>query len=192
MKYCVLYVLLILPGMSFQVKPHITTWVITKGCSLQVAGSTNVNNFSCDIINYSTPDTIFATSSNNQVLLNGNIKLDVEAFNCYNPLMTADLRKALKVKQFPKVTIFFLSMSKYPAPQETTRGSVVIVLAGVSKRFDVDYKIAAADKNYISLVGSRKVNFSDFKITPPRKLGGMIQTNNELSVVFTLKMKVLN
>jgi hypothetical protein len=192
MRNCFLYVLLILPGIGFQVKPHVTTWVITKGCSLQVAGSTNVNRFTCEIFNYSTPDTISITRVNNQVRMNGNIKLDVEAFNCHNPMMTADLRKALKAKQFPKVTIFFISMSRYPVTNEITKGSVVIVLAGVSKRFDVDYKIAAADKNYISLEGSRKISFSDFKITPPRKLGGMIQTNDELSVVFTLKMKVLS
>jgi hypothetical protein len=108
--------------------------------------------------------------------------------------MTADLRKTLKVKQFPKVMIYFISMSKDPeqAGKQEIKGSVVIVLAGVSKRMDVDYKVISAEKNYISMVGSRKINFTDFDITPPRKLGGMIQTNNELSVVFTLKMKVLN
>ena len=126
-------------------------------------------------------------------MLSGNIKLSVQNFNCHNPIMTADLRKTLKVSQFPKVMIYFISMNKYPeSNKDITKGSVVIVLAGVSKRMEVDYKVVAADKNNINLVGSRKINFSDFNITPPRKLGGMIQTNNELSVVFNLKMKVID
>jgi hypothetical protein len=69
---------------------------------------------------------------------------------------------------------------------------VIIELAGVSRRFEVDYKMVSADGSIINLVGSRQVNFSDFNITPPRKVGGMIRTNNELSVVFNLRMKVLD
>lgn len=167
-----------------------------NGCSLKVDGSTNINNFSCAIINYSNPDTIFVTKSANQpVQLNGNIKLDVQNFDCRNPIMTADLRKTLKVKEFPKLTIRFMSLSKYPdfnSRQDIAVGIVMIELAGVSKQFDVVYKVVSAEKNYINLIGSRKLNFSDFNISPPRKLGGMIRTNNELSVEFNLRMKVLD
>jgi len=88
--------------------------------------------------------------------------------------------------------IFFVNMNQYPEPGKWgIKGSVLIVLAGVSKHFDVDYRLISAEKGYITLEGSRKVNFSDFNLTPPRKLGGMIKTNNELSVVFNLKMKVI-
>jgi hypothetical protein len=49
-----------------------------------------------------------------------------------------------------------------------------------------------AGANVINLVGTRKVNFSDFNLVPPRKIGGMIQTNNELDVEFNLRLKVLD
>jgi hypothetical protein len=195
MRTLLIYLFILLPAFGFDTRVQGTKWVITNGCSLKVDGSTNINNFSCEITNYANPDTIVVSRNNNQpIQLSGNIKLDVQNFNCHNPVMTADLRKTLKVKQFPKVMIYFVSMNKYPdfASKQEIKGVVVIVLAGVSKRLEVDYKVIAADKNFIHMVGSRKINFSDFDITPPRKLGGMIQTNNELSVVFTLKMKVLN
>jgi hypothetical protein len=109
-------------------------------------------------------------------------------------MMTADLRKTLKVKEYPKLIIRLISINKYPEPgkQDVTKGIVMIELAGVSKRFEVDYKILPTERTSINLVGSRNVNFSDFNITPPRKLGGMIRTNNELSVVFNLRMKVID
>jgi hypothetical protein len=184
-------------GLSFQSnKPDVIRWVTINGCSLKVDGSTNINNFSCAITNYSKPDTIVVTRASNQpVFLSGNIKLDVPNFDCHNPIMTADLRKTLKAKEFPQLMIFFVSMSRYPDgsnKKDITKGTVLIVLAGVSKRFEVDYKVVSADNNFVNLIGSRKVNFSDFNLTPPRKLGGMIQTNNELSVEFNLRMKVLN
>lgn len=182
---------------GFQVnKPNVTKWVITHGSSLKVDGSTNVNKFSCAILNYSKPDTISVKRSSNQpVELHGNIQLDVQNFDCRNPVMTADLRKTLKAKEFPKLIVRFLSMSKYPDSdkgQETTKGTVAIELAGVSKGFEVDYKVVSAEGDYLNFEGSRKVTFSDFNLTPPRKLGGMIRTNNELSVVFNLKMRVIN
>ena len=197
MRKRLLYLFIIVSGFSFQGnKPRLTKWVIMNGGSLKVDGSTNVNHFSCAIVNYSKPDTIAVTRNNNQpIQLNGNIALDVQKFDCHNPVMTADLRKTLKTKEFPRLLIRFISISKYPdasTRQEVTTGLVMIELAGVSKRFEVNYKVVAADKSYINLVGSREVHFSDFNITPPRKLGGMIRTNNELSVEFNIRMKVLD
>src|SRR4051794_37748637 len=99
------------------------------------------------------------------------MQLDVQTFDCHNPVMTADLRKTLKVKEFPKLIIRFVAINKYPDPatkQGEIKGVVIIELAGVSKRFDVDYKVVAAETTFINLVGSRQVNFSDFNIIPPR------------------------
>lgn len=191
------YLILVLTGLSFQGEKNIVKkWVIAKGCSLKVDGTTNVNSFSCIISNYSKPDTILAARGDLQAVgLNGNIKLDIQNFNCHNPVMTADLRKTLKAKEFPKLTIRFISISQYPETSTrhtSSKGVVVIELAGVSKRIDVDYKVVSAEGNYINLIGSQKVRFSDFKITPPSRLGGMIRTNNEISVVFDLRIKVLD
>lgn len=176
-------------------KPSVTRWVIMNGCSLKVDGSTNVNNFSCVIANYSRPDTIMVVKGGKPfVQLNGNIKLGVQHFDCHNPVMTADLRKTLKSKEHPYLVIRFLTINKYPETgtrQAFTKGLVHIELAGVSKQFEVAYRVVSADKDVLNLVGTQQVNFSDFNITPPRKLGGMIKTNNELSVVFDLRIKVI-
>lgn len=196
MNKLLLYLLILLASSSFQGdKTSLKKWVITKGCSLKVEGTTNVNRFSCIINNYSKPDTIIALKgSQSSVQLNGNIQLDIHDFNCHNPVMTADLRKTLKAKQYPRLVIKFLSLNLYPdaaSRHKTTKGFVMIELAGESKRFDVDYKIVSAESNYINLIGSRSIHFSDFNIEPPTRLGGMIRTNNELDVVFNLKLKVI-
>lgn len=197
MRLVLLYLFIVLASFTLQ-KDKFTAkrWVITTGCSLKVDGSTNVNEFSCAITNYSRPDTIQVSWRGDQpVQLSGSIKLEVQHFDCHNPVMTADLRKTLKAKEYPLLGIRFLTIAQYPdagTRQKTMRGSVIIELAGVSKRFDVDYKVVSVENNYINLVGSREVRFSDFNISPPRKLGGMIRTNNELSVVFNLRLKVLD
>ncbi|MGZ5286735.1 MAG: YceI family protein [Flavisolibacter sp.] len=173
----------------------ITKWVITKGCSLKVDGKTNVNSFSCAITGYDTPDTILvARQSNMPLKLKGQISLSVQNFDCHNSIMTSDLRKTLKSKEFPRLTIRFLTLGRYPdenSRDALTKGWVVIELAGVSKQVEVNYRVVSADRTQINLMGTQKIHFSDFNIKPPSKIGGMIKTQNELQVVFDLRVKVL-
>ncbi len=195
MKKWIQYLLIFCLVCSFQhPKVVVSKWVVTNGCSLKVSGSTNINKFNCDIDSYGHPDTIFVSRSGSQaVQLRGDIVLSVQNFDCHNGIMTADLRKTLKSKEFPYMVIRFISINKYPeVAQEVTKGLVSIQLAGVTKHYEVNYRAATASKNHIYLVGSQQVNFSDFNLMPPRKLGGMIKTNNELAVVFNLNLQVLN
>lgn len=173
-----------------------TRWVVMKGGSLRVDGSTNINKFNCLISDYSRPDTLSIAKSagKESVNISGLIKLNVQNFDCHNPVMTSDLRKTLKSKEHPNLTIRFLSLDRMPefgARQNLIKGMVSIELAGVTKRYEVDYKFISEGGKVINLIGTRNVTFSDFKIIPPRKIGGMIQTDNELSVVFNLRLKIL-
>jgi hypothetical protein len=142
---------------SQMAKPQLSKWIVMKGGSLRVNGSTNINKFNCVIANYAKPDTLTILKSVNKgpLQLNGSIKLDVQNFDCHNPVMTSDLRKTLKVKDHPKLVIRFLSLSKYPdldSRPDVITGTVAIELAGVSKRFEVDYKIAPAGDDIITMI----------------------------------------
>jgi hypothetical protein len=92
------------------------------------------------------------------------------------------------------MNIRFINLNKYPDMNARTdlKGLVEIELAGVTKVFDVSYRLTPDGPKALTLVGTRQVKFSDFNIVPPRKLGGMIQTNNELAVQFNLRLKVLD
>ena len=178
-------------------KPYLAKWVLTKQCALKVNGSTNINKFSCLIGNYMQPDTLTfykGSSTADPVRINGSLVLNVESFDCHNPIMTGDLRKTLKSKEHPNLIIRFITSStaEYNQRPQGVKCHVSIELAGVIKNYDVDYKLVPDGADGLALVGTKKVNFSDFSITPPRKLGGMIRTDNELVVEFNLKVKVID
>lgn len=169
-------------------------WVISENSSLMVNGSTNVNKFSCEIPAYDQTDTLTVTKSGRAAVLSGHVGLSIESFDCHNLMMTRDLRKTLKQKEFPRLYIQFLSLSALPeltARNQTITGQVNIELAGITKKFEINYQISADGDNGIHLLGSRDVNFSDFNLIPPRKLGGMIKTNDQLTVTFHLKIKTI-
>lgn len=173
-------------------------WVVQRGGTLKVDGSTNINKFSCKINDYSSPDTILIFKGDQgkeiQLPMTGKLALDIKSFNCGNAVMTADLRKTLKAKEFPHLTIQFLSLSKLPEVGRVSNdinGWVEIGLAGVKKRFLVQYTFSSSNKNTFHLKGVQNVNFSDFNLTPPRKLGGMIKANERLDVEFQLDLAAI-
>lgn len=195
LKPLLLVFMVLLSGFNLHdTRPALTKWVISKGCSLKVGGSTNVNKFSCVIADYYKPDTLTFHKGTpmEAIKISGVLKLDVQHFDCHNPVMTSDLRKTLKAKQFPKLTIQFINLSRYPDKdmEDALKGAVNIQLAGVTRRFEVNYRFIPNGTNSATLIGTRKINFSDFNLVPPRKIGGMIKTNDELSVEFNLKVKV--
>jgi hypothetical protein len=196
---CLVLVFLFVTGFNSPTQPEKENapikWTISQNSSLSVNGSTNVNKFSCVIPAYDRIDTLTVGSKKDHgVTLSGNIGLNISSFDCHNSGMTKQLRKTLNEKQFPLLHIRFLSLNKLPeltAQPEGITGMVIIEIAGVSKHFEIKYQIDRDNQKTIHLVGSRVIDFSDFNLVPPRKLGGMIKTKDELSVEFHMNMKAI-
>ncbi|MEO9211025.1 MAG: hypothetical protein ABI208_08000 [Ginsengibacter sp.] len=177
------------------IQSNTVKWILVENGSLRVGGSTNVNKFNCDISNYNNHDTIFLNKTNAGIQLKGNVNLEINTFDCHLLIMTNDLRKTLKAKEFPYLKITFLSFNKYPnfkLPCDIVTGWVEIQLAGATKRFEVSYKFSMGSDKIIRLIGNQNVNFSDFNLVPPRKLGGMIRTDDLLKIEFKLNFKELD
>jgi hypothetical protein len=171
-------------------------WVVSQNSSLSVNGSTNINKFSCVIPAYGRIDTITINKGKDEkgIVLSGSIDLNVNSFDCHNSGMTKQLQKTLNEKQFPLLHIRFLSLDRLPIVTEKPQlitGMVDIEIAGVSKRFEINYQISQNTEKGIDLLGSRELNFSDFSLIPPSKLGGMIKTKDKLTVAFNLNMKTI-
>lgn len=171
-------------------------WLVSQSSNLSVNGSTNVNQFSCVIPACPQQDTLTVNIglADQSVALTGSIRLPVRNFDCHLSAMTRQLRETLKEKQFPAFYIRFLTLSRLPvmsASAQPVTGLVEIEIAGVSKRFEVDYQLSQDAQQVIHLRGTRVVNFSDFNLLPPTKLGGMIKTRDALSVDFQLNMNQL-
>lgn len=172
-------------------------WVVQQGCSLKVAGKTNVNKFNCVVREYCNPDTLsfYQTGSNSAIPLSGSLSIPVTSFDCFNSIMTNDLRKSLKSKEYPHLKIRFLSFRKFPqlkASEETICGTVQIDMAGAAKQYNVAYRICMDDKQVIHLIGNQVIRFSDFNLSAPRKLGGMVKAEDELNVEFYINFKTVS
>jgi hypothetical protein len=172
-------------------------WVVLKTSSLNIAGRTNVNRFSCGVSEYAESDTLCFLPERTSariigIPLCGKLKLNIDQFDCRSRMMTGEFKKALRYEQYPQLTIRFVSLQKMPCLNEhpeSIKGCVEIELAGICKLFEIDYSANRSGNCAVELTGSRSLSFHDFGLKPPRKMGGLIRVNDSLDVHFTLCLR---
>jgi hypothetical protein len=173
----------------------VVKWVVEKSSVLEVKGQSNVNTFTCNIVTYAKKDTITCTTDPfKPVRLTGNLQMDVLSFDCHSNLITNDLRKTLKADKYPKMSIRFLSLQSMPQLQHKTefiKGMIEVELAGVVKQFELCYAFSSTELGPIQLVGSRNFCFSDFRLAPPQKMGGLIKIKDNFAVKFQLNLRAI-
>ena len=177
-------------------KPLTNHWVICANSSLVVNGSTNFSKFSCSINSYANIDTvnIGLDKVSKKIMLKGVMNIAISGFDCNNNIMTKELRKTLKQEEFPEMQVYFLSLNSTPNMSQNStslKGSVAIQIAGVRKKFDIYYTISIAENGILYLTANKDINFSDFNLIPPRKMGRLVQAKDRLNVVLDLKMKAI-
>ncbi|MCW3106450.1 MAG: hypothetical protein JWQ09_956 [Segetibacter sp.] len=198
----ILYCIVIVVG-SFLFGIHTATgqagkiikWIVEKNSTLRVEGKSNVNGFTCNMQEYTKVDTLICINSEDKpISFTGEIQMDIFRFDCHSKMITKDLRKTLKAFEYPEMTIRFISLQHMPLLQnkaESITGWVEVALAGVVKRFELSYTFLQSGATYIQMNGGRTFRFSDFKLSPPRKLAGFIKIKGDFDVHFQLIMRAV-
>ena len=57
-------------------------------------------------------------------------------------------------------------------------------MMNVSRKYNIEFSEADG-----SLVGNKRLKFSDFNIVPPKKMGGMVYVKNEIDLFFSLALR---
>ncbi len=161
-------------------------------------GTTNLNEYTCElIVPDSTGSIAVRTKANDYELRFTGLEMDyrINDFDCGLEAMSEDLKKTLKSKEFPYLTLRINKIKIKNEPQEIEKLSVTsevtIILAGKSKNISIrDGYVVNHSENSVTLTGKQELNMSDFEISPPTKFFGMIVVNDELSVGFEINMAV--
>lgn len=155
-----------------------TFFVSAQENSIKINGSTNINKFQCINNKFKNDGGVYTFSEKNLP----NIVLKVTDFDCGNRMMTKDFQKILNAEKYPNMTIKFISFIKN---QGGFNALVEVKMMDQSKRYNIEFDI---ENN--KLVGRKNVKFSDFNITPPKRMGGMIVVKDDLDLIFSLTTKI--
>jgi len=172
-------------------KVIIEKWIIEKNSNLSIQGRSNVNSFQCDVKEYLRADTIlfYKEDEQQQFTVKGGLTINVNGFDCHQRYMTGDLRKTLKAQEYPQLKINLLSIGNFSTTNKNVKGTMAITLAGITRRMEIDYSVQTANDGNLHLNGSRQVLFSDFGLTPPHKLAGLIKVEEQINVQFQLILR---
>ena len=149
--------------------------VFAQQNKVEINGWTNVNTFKCSNVDFKNAISLYSFSGNQLP----NVNLNVQDFDCKNKMMTADFRKTLNSSKFPNLNIKFLEFKK--SSSSRFLAVVEVKMMNVSKKYTIEF----SEYNK-SLVGNKRLRFSDFNIVPPKKMGGMVYVKDELDLFFSL------
>lgn len=143
-----------------------------------INGWTNVGTFKCVNANFQASPTIYSFAGSKLP----NIPLQVVDFDCKNRMMTADFRKTLNHEDYPVLTIKFVNFTKLKSNRFTAL--VEVKMMNITKSYNIEFS-----EYNDSLVGNKRLKFSDFKIVPPKKMGGMVYVKDEIDLFFSLAIR---
>ncbi|MDQ0475506.1 MULTISPECIES: hypothetical protein [Chryseobacterium] len=145
---------------------------------LEINGWTNVNTFKCSHPRFKNSGSVYSFTGNQLP----NISVSVDDFDCRNKMMTNDFRKVLQSDHYPNLNIRFLEFKK--SNSNKFEAVVEVKMMTVARKYSIEFSLYNN-----SLVGNKRLRFSDFKIVPPKKMGGMVYVKDELDLVFSLETK---
>ncbi len=166
--------------------------IVQPTSKIIIDGKTNVNSFRCAITQYTGRDTLVLQEggvNTRPLFKQGFVGLEAARFDCGMQLMTNEFWNAIKYKEYPVVSIEFISFERIPqlsSGKDTFRGRMQISLAGVTKPFEINCTIEVESTGLIHLKGGKHFTFSDFKLTPPTRMMGLVKVEDSIEVNFHL------
>lgn len=181
-------------------KGETVSYTIDPASKLYLQGSTNVTNFSCNCNDRFSEGSFQINAKENNSLLqfsNAVMYIKTETFDCRNRLMNRDLYKALKSTQYPKIKIQLLEAQQNPNAMVndcndwvTLKGQAIITLTNVSKKVPLDVKAKKTGKNQFRFVSSKDLLMTDFNITPPSPMLGIVKVRDKITIHLDLNVCV--
>lgn len=161
--------------------------LITTESFLYIKGTSNINTFTCvyDAATLSRKVPVRFTQDNNTMhFKNVHLQLQNTGFNCGNRGIKNDFHDLLQTKKHPDIHFELLSTTKNRGDIDA---HVAIEIAGIKKQYKVPVK---TNGELAPLEGVLCVNITDFGLTPPTKMMGMILVREDIEIVFGFDLQV--
>jgi hypothetical protein len=161
--------------------------LITTESFLYIKGTSNINTFTCvyDATTLSRKVPVRFTQNNNTMhFKNVQMQLKNTGFNCGNRGINNDFHDLLQTKKYPNIHFGLLSTTKNKGEIDA---HVAIEIAGIKKQYKVPVK---TNGELAPLEGVLCVNITDFGLTPPTKMMGMIVVREDIEIVFGFDLQV--
>ena len=173
---------------------YIYDFDISNSSEVIIAGTTNVNDFTCRYEGAYKKSKKRVTGELNDLTLKVNdasFSLEVYRFRCNNSLMTHEFRETLKAEEFPEIRMQIMKLT-FPDKESLKRvdarikSHIEITCAGQSKVFVVPTSRSFSGDGKVHFQGDFNLKIEDFGIIPPSRAFGLVKVNSLLNINYKL------
>ncbi|MBI1226141.1 MAG: hypothetical protein GC192_12975 [Bacteroidetes bacterium] len=177
------------------------TYRISKKSVLKLNGKTNVNGFTCDCNETFQPQQfVVENEADGGLSLNfqmATLSLKIKSLDCGNALMNKDLQKALHASEHPSITIELKKVEQDKCNRLTElkdwvklKALTKITLNGVSQEYWLSITAKKFSPNQFRFICTKTLNMSDFGVTPPVAMMGMIKVQDAITINLDLDVTI--
>jgi hypothetical protein len=185
------FICLLMLGFSTNNSGFKTAEFLIEGNSeLGIAGSTNVNEFNCNLVFSdinSKVKALYQKDSNKIKFQDANLSLANECFDCGSRMMNSDFLEMLKTERYPNIALDLKEIIINPKNPNENIALLNISLAGSSKLYSIWLNVNQSNK--INASGCLKLNLSDFNLEPPKKMLGLVVVDDAIEINLDLRIK---
>lgn len=121
------------------------------------------------------------------------LRVPVRSLRCLNRQMDNDMYEALRAQAHPVIEFQFADVTggiEHDIDGGSYRTTIAgtLTLAGAQKQIEVDVEARRLSPDRFRLRARLPLKMTDFRITPPTALFGMVKARNELTVTFDMVM----
>ena len=105
--------------------------------------------------------------------------------------MDSKIYESLKVDKHPNITFDLIRITALPSEANGNMMNAMgtLTIGGFSREETLNVHVKVVDNNSINFSGSKKIKMSDYNISPPTAMLGMLKTGNDLEIKFDCSMQ---
>lgn len=192
-----IFKILLLPLLLTSGEARNISYTLGEESWLRLSGTSSVNCFECISISESAKGNMEVITDDSEDIItfsNALLNISVKSFDCLNPRLTKDMQNTLGVEKYPNISIELLEVFNSEATTQNGSGMInamiSIKLNGYRKVVEIPVKWTAVEEDKYRFSGSGALRMSDFGISPPSPMFGLIKVNNEIQISFNLSVSV--
>ncbi|WP_115889670.1 YceI family protein [Flavobacterium cutihirudinis] len=154
--------------------------------NFEVAGTSNIHDWVMKSSEGTGSAFLTITDSKLTDIKNLSITLPAESIKSSKTSMDDVAYETLETKSHKNIRYVLKSADKVNETTWVLTGTYTI--AGVSKEYKTQVRVATYDNSTFVLQGSNRMTFSDFEMTPPSAALGVVKAGKELTVLFNITL----
>lgn len=188
----IIFILYLIPQVIFSQETQ-RVYILPES-RIFLEGTSNVNSFSCELCNGSSPtklDLCYQPEKLNYMFDQNQYAISVDKFVCDNKHITADLKKALKIDQHPYIYLQLNKLIGFNNKIGVKQAELSITIAGVTNDYCLSYELKpGVEKGQFQVFLNYDFDMRDFEIEPPTALMGLIKVKKDIEIKLHLVLAI--